>query len=1455
VPAAKRQHALVHVSSNPNGRKGMASIFLSHSSHNDDRADEIKRWLAANGWDDVFLDRDPERGIVAGQRWKEALQKAAHQCEVVVALISPEWLASAWCKAEIDAARLMGKKVIVALIGVDKSKVPLELADEQWVDLDGDPDARTRLKEGLKRAGLDPSSFPFEEGRRPYPGFAFLEEKDAAIFFGRDAQIVRGLDAMRGLVRAGVERMLVILGASGSGKSSFLRAGLWPRLKRDQRTWLPLPIIRPERAVISGKFGLTQSLHQVISEPAFADEFRKRALPRSRAAIQEFIETEDGLLNILSALRAIAQASGVSGEIVSPPTIVLAVDQGEELFNEEGRAEAKRFVDILIRMKVDPGTLFLFAMRSDAFPQLQTDPSLAQLSKATFTLDMMLEGSYRAVIEGPAQLVKPNPLRIDPQLTDALLEDLSGQDALPLLAFTLAYLYEQYAVDNRLDLPGYNKLGRLAGVIDATVREAFAQGSAQGELPNDAKAQIALARAAFIPHLARVNAAGQFVRRVATRDEIPVEARPLIDRFAERRLLIRDRRKIAGQETEVIEVAHEALLREWRELHEALVEEREFLASKGQLEQDVAEWRAASERRKAGALLSGNKLLRARDWLAARPQDLFPEERQFIEASSQHEFRQVRRKRLAAGVAFILISIFAIAALVFGFDAWRKRDEASEALKVADHQREEALKAQAETVRERDAAEERLKEAQIAQSRFLAKLSDEKTTGGDTTAGILLALEALPHEPVDKRPIVADARLALTQATLDARERLVLQHRASVLAGSVLAFSPDGRLLATGDRLWDAQSGQERSAFEKGENAAFLPSGLLLVAGSSDNGTRLREVQTGRDRAVLPGPGRTVAFSSDGRSLATFSLDDVRLWDAQTGHQRAVLRGVQWIDAVVFSPDGRLVATGARDGTARLWDAQSGHPRTVLPDAGGALAFSRDGLLLASGARDGTLKVWEAHTGKKRAILRDEGPIVTVAFSPDGRLLAAVGLRDNNVRIWNVSQQQRIVLRGHKDVVNAFAFTSDGRLLATVSDDNTVRLWDPQNGEERAVLRGHETAVNALVISTNGRLVATQSSDSTRIWDVRRNHEYAIFRAHEHTVNTLAFSKDGRLLATAGFRDNTVRLWEVQNEQRSTVLRHEGAVNALALSPNGRVLASGSDDKTVRLWETQTAKEGPMLRHEYPVDVLAFSPDSGLLATSGLRNNTVRLWEVQTGRERQALRGHEKAIRALSFSPDGQLLATGSDDQTVRLWDAQTGKENVVLPLANAEAVRALAYSPDGRMLATGGLNGFASLWDAQNAQETALRGHEEDVKTLAFSPDGRLLATGSDDKTVRLWEVRTGRERAVLRHDDAVNALALSPDGRLLATGALDGSGRLWDTETAQQLAVLRGHDDAIRALAFSPDGRLLASGSDDNTARLSTIPPSEISELVEYARKVLPVGRTKLTPDERAKAFLKAG
>ena len=286
----------------------MARLFLSHSSLNNAEAIAINDWLAENGWDDVFLDLDPERGIAAGERWERALSEAANRCEAVVFLVSRAWLASNWCLREFHLARRLNKRMFGVLIeDTPLADLPREMtANWQVVNLAAGADHEMRravlpdgseahvtfsasglkrLRAGLAKAGLDPRFFAWppetEPERAPYRGLKALEAEDAGIFFGREAQVIEGLDALRGLADTPPPRLMVILGASGAGKSSYLRAGLWPRLKRDDRNFLPLPVIRPERGAISGDTGLIVSLEAA---------FKSAELPRSRAEIKTAIE-------------------------------------------------------------------------------------------------------------------------------------------------------------------------------------------------------------------------------------------------------------------------------------------------------------------------------------------------------------------------------------------------------------------------------------------------------------------------------------------------------------------------------------------------------------------------------------------------------------------------------------------------------------------------------------------------------------------------------------------------------------------------------------------------------------------------------------------------------------------------------------------------------------------------------------------------------------------------------------------------------------------------------------------------------------------------------------------------------------------------------------------------------------------------------------------------------------
>jgi WD40 repeat protein len=1133
----------------------VARIFISHSSANNEWALRVRDWLVENGWSDIFLDLDPVRGITAGQRWLDALRDAAHRCEVVVVLASREWLASPFCKSEVDAARLLGKRIILALIGLPASELPADMTAEQWVDVAGDPEGFPRLRVGLKRAGLDPSTFPFAAGRRPYPGLAPLEEDDAAIFFGRDAQIIEAIDKMRGMARNGVKPMLVILGASGAGKSSFLRAGLWPRLKRDDLCWFPVPTIRPERAVIAGEFGLARALEEIGRQEPFAAGLAKEGLPRSRGDIRQFLDQDEtNLARILAAIRNAAQLSIQPGA-ASPLTLVVPIDQGEELFNEDGAVEARKFMRMLSHATAkDKGhVLVVIALRSDAFPRLQQDALFSEFSKEVFALDEMLPGAYQAVIEGPAQLVKPTPLKIDPKLVDALLRDVTGQDALPLLAFTLQRLHQDYGAEGALNFAQYEKIGGLKGVIEHAAQQAFAE---HRDLPQRKEERAALLRAAFIPHLARVNEAGEFIRRVATRAEIPAHTHVLIDRFTDARLLIKDHRSIAGAavKVEVVEVAHEALLREWRDLHDLLVEEKEFLMAKSQLEKDVNEWRDTPQNRKAGALLSGNKLARARGWFVERSDKLTPEERQYIQASISQADRTRRRVALIGAAVFCVVLAFAVLAAFQWTEANGQRVEAERKTVAAQLAAAAEEKARQEAETQRSVAEQKtleaetnLRQSQARQARLVSEQARREYRAGNETVALLLALESLPEfgsERSADRPYVPEGEAVLREILGRSQPLRIAAPAGGVTA---LAVSADGALLATGSKtgevvLWDAASGAKRQTLaggHRGEIASivFDKAGQRLLTASLDGTARLWSVPDGQSLALLAGesPATLVRFSPDESRIIVGHAD--RRADRQQRDNkrnqlivyrlngsaaevdwRATEFGAEITQAFLSADNSRVIALACRihvwDFPANGWKA----PANVEKKCASHGAYVPAGTTLAvSFPYEAEAILYKADNLDEIGRLqgaKDKGN--SIALSPEGSLVATghgneiIGSNENIARIWSVSTLKPVhVLKGHRRAVMHVAFTSDGRLLVSASHEGTLRLWHAESGtllNEYVDEKAKEGAATLFDLSANGRyaaLAAGAAADAVQLWNLQPDLKTLVDQAREKAPRCL----------------------------------------------------------------------------------------------------------------------------------------------------------------------------------------------------------------------------------------------------------------------------------------------------------------------------------------------------------------
>ncbi|MFM9939434.1 MAG: SUMF1/EgtB/PvdO family nonheme iron enzyme [Hyphomicrobiaceae bacterium] len=639
----------------------MSRIFLSHSSADNAAAIALRDWLVGEGWGELFLDLDPDRGIAAGERWERALNEAASRCEAVLFLVSKAWLSSRWCMNELNLARRLNKRLFGVLIeeGLAVSDLPSDVTSTwQLVNLATGRDHKqfrvklpitgeethvtysheglARLKTGLQRAGLHASFFNWppetDPKRAPYRGLRPLEADDAGIFFGREAPVIKAVDQLRGLRDAAPPRLLVILGASGAGKSSFLRAGLLPRLKRDDHNFLALPVIRPERAALTGETGLLAAL-------SGAFEAARITTPRNelRTAMQGGAAT---LKPTLQALVDKATPVALVGDtMLKPPTLIISIDQGEELFLAEAQDEAQPFLALLRDLVTSdaPAAIVVFTIRSDNYERLQEARQLDGIQKIPFDLGPLPRGSYTEVINGPARRLDggPRALKIEPELVQELLSDIEAggaKDALPLLAFTLERLYGDFHAGGQLRLEHYEQLGRVKGSIEAAVERAFKAADADGRIPRDRQARLELLRRGLIPWLAGIDPdTGAPRRRVARLSEIPAEARSLVDLLVDQRLLSTDVSKDTNEKT--VEPAHEALLRQWGLLQGWLAEDAGLLSIMDGVKRASRDW--AANAKGAAWITHTTERLRVAERLLERPDlaaNLEPTDRAYLAA-------------------------------------------------------------------------------------------------------------------------------------------------------------------------------------------------------------------------------------------------------------------------------------------------------------------------------------------------------------------------------------------------------------------------------------------------------------------------------------------------------------------------------------------------------------------------------------------------------------------------------------------------------------------------------------------------------------------------------------------------------------------------------------------------------------------------------------------------------
>ncbi|MFF3762807.1 AAA family ATPase [Streptomyces sp. NPDC001922] len=1080
-----------------------------------------------------------------------------------------------------------------------------------------------------------PPRVDWPRDRVPYPGLDAFGEDEAAVFFGREAQAAELTRRLHGSSQQPAERFLMLVGASGSGKSSLVRAGVMPRLR--ERRWTVLPAFSPgpnplgalASAIVEASGG---------AEPVSAVLRRLRQEPN--ALVRELTRLPGGRFR----------------------RTLMVIDQLEEVVTLAGERERAQFLEAL-RTCVEQasGVRVLATLRVDFLGRL-LGTGYAEIVQHPLTIGTLSRGQLAQVVERPGAMVG---LSFAPGVVDTIVDETGADDALPLLAYLLQELYFASGPGGTVTEDLYRGLGGVAGALARQADHTVAE----------------LAPAEGIDFVLRVllrfvTVQGQeAARRRVLLSELTDRERHVVDAFVDARLLRSDvgDDTLFGQDP-CAEVTHEALFRQWAPLRQEVEARVERLRERAELERWAEDWEHSG--RSNDYLLTGERLSLAQGWLEALEEAGQASEpaRALVRSSQQCDQAFLRRVsdsigRQALGGAethpeqAVLLSLAALGECAPTPSARRALMTAL----AASHLRTR-LDGHTDTVRD------------IAWSPNGNRLA---TASRDGTARVFDARSGRPLLvlPTDGAMVESVAWSPDSSHIATAgRDRVVRLWDAS-------SGNPD--LLLTG--MTDV--GRQVAWSPDGRHIAATSKDCVVRVWETGTATPVQELRGHRDDVW------GVAWSPDGTRLASASHDQTAIvWNLATSAAVAQLTGhSDFVEGVAWSPDGRCVATGSGDHTARIWDAETGELRLLMrghTDYVWNLAWSPDGRMLASASSDRSVRVVSTEDAKVLAVLRGHTDTVWgVDWSPTGTQLAT-GSTDGTGFIWDLRPRgaERVLVHGHTGPVNQAAWSLDESRLATASDDGTVRRWDATTGTPsgQTVLLGDR--VWSVACSPLDNRLALGTNDG--LFRVMDDTGSVLFEHRGEVVEACSWSPDGSRIATGG-HDGTVRVRSARTGAELQALTgHQDWVSRIAWSPAGRMLASSSDDRTCRLWDVTECRQLTVLRgHDNYVDDVAWAPDELRVATAS-GDWTAAVWDVATGRRIDIMKGHEGRVRAIAWSPDGRFIATGSDDRTVRVWSSATFTEIAVVGV-HQDKVTSVAWSRDSTRLLTASFDGTARVWAA----------------------------------------------------------------------------------------------------------------------------------------------------------------
>ena len=1286
----------------------------------------------------------------------------------------------------------------------------------------------------------------------PFRGLNFFDFEHAPIFQGRTKAVGEVLEALEAQRRAQRPFVLVV-GASGSGKSSLVRAGVLPLLTQPETIegvglwrW---SVTTPGAGGSGGDCfdALAAALLELHALPALQDSESRNAIRDFATELRE--HSDSVALRVRDALDHVAREWKIqqshslkererqlreSGRLddadlsrqqrerleLPKARLALVVDQLEELFTSGFSLDVRQKYISAIAGLVRSGRVFILAtLRSDFYPRYQEFPDLIELTKPSGKFDLRPPTPYELgnMIRLPAEAAglhfeedRETGQRLDQALRDAAA---LTPESLPLLEHVLSLLYERQDLrgDDLLRWSDYREVCELKGALAKHAEAVFSMLQ-----PHEQRAFPLVMR--YLVTLSQGEEEVPNGRTVPYRDFISSEendekagAKGFVDLFIEKRLLVAD---TDPQGEVTVRVAHEALLREWRRVKEWLTENREFLRMRDRLDSSLKLWLSRGKQ-KDDLLEPGLHLAEGEKLVKDFGPSLSREQNDYIAASIAE---RDRRKRAHERIRYVVMAAITLLAVVAGFQ-W---------LRAA-----QAFKSEARVTAK---LHEQLQQASWASF----NQAERQFQLGEWREGIALLARAIKFDPANQ---VASERFF--HELIIHRERALPSPIASFEHQNLVfqvAFSPDAARILTASwdktaKLWDVASGKLVVSFAHQGfvwHAEFSPDGARILTASADNTAKLWDAASGKLIASFAHEGAVydAAFSPDGARILTASADKTaKLWDATSGKLITSFahQGIIW-DAA-FGPDGARILTASADNTAKLWDAASGELIASFDhqDDVGRAAFSPDGARILTASADKTAKLWDAASGKLIASFDHQDWVSEAAFSPDGaRILTASW--DKTAKLWDAASGKLILSFAHEDGVWHAAFSPDGARILTASADKTAKLWDAASGQLIASF-AHQQGVRWTAFSPNSARILTASYDKTaKLWDAALGRPVASF-AHQDGLYHAAFSPDGARILTASY-DKTAKVWDATSGKlvasfanKITYYADKDIGEAAAFSPDSARILTASADNTAKLWDAASGQLIASFAHQQGVRWAGFSPDGARILTASY-DNTAKLWDAASGKLTASF-DHQASVHHGAFSPDGAQILTASADNTAKLWDAASGK--LIASFDHQDEVTDAAFSPDGARILTASADKTAKLWDAASGELIASFGHQDTVRWAGFSPDGARILTASADNTAKLWDAASGKLTASFDHQASVHHGAFSPDGAQILTASADNTAKLWDAASGKLIASF-GHQGTVRWAGFSPDGARILTASADKTAKLwDAATPVELAQQVK--------------------------